>query len=61
MTFASSSEDAFTLNDPIAGQIKDAQVQGNALVLRSAIGYKAASASMGSNKAFEQATKFLVN
>lgn len=41
-------------------QIKDAQVQGNALVLRSAIGYKAASASMGSNKAFEQATKFLV-
>lgn len=60
VTFASSSEDAFTLNDPIAGQIKDASVQGNALVLRSAIGYKAASASMGSNKAFEQATKFLV-
>lgn len=60
VTFASSSEDAFQLNDPIAGQIKDAQVQGNALVLRSAIGYKAASASMGSAKAFEQATKFLV-
>lgn len=60
VTFASSSEDAFALVDPVAGQIKDASVQGNALVLRSAIGYKAASASMGSNKAFEQATKFLV-
>lgn len=60
ITFASSSEDAFALNDPISGQIKDAQVQGNALVLRSAIGYKAASASMGSGKAFEQATRFLV-
>lgn len=61
VTFASSTEDAFTLNDPIAGQIEDAQVRGNALVLRSAIGYKAASASMeGGAKAFEQATKFIV-
>jgi hypothetical protein len=60
ITFAASTEDAFTLNPPIAGQIKDAQVQGNALVLRSAIGYKAASASMTSAAAFEQATKFLV-
>lgn len=60
ITFASSTEDAFTLNDPIAGQIQDAQVRGNALVLRSAIGYKAASASMSGSAAFEQATKFLV-
>lgn len=60
ITFASSTEDAFTLNAPIAGQIEDAQVRGNALVLRSAIGYKAASASMSGAAAFEQATKFLV-
>lgn len=60
ITFASSTEDAFTLNPPIAGQIQDAQVRGNALVLRSAIGYKAASASMSGTAAFEQATKFLV-
>lgn len=60
VTFASSLEDAFALNDAIPGQIKDAQVQGNALVLRSAMGYKAASASSTSAKAFEQATKFLV-
>lgn len=60
ITFASSTEDAFTLNPPIAGQIEDAQVRGNALVLRSAIGYKAASASLNGAAAFEQATKFLV-
>ena len=60
VTFAASTEDAFALNDAVAGQIKDAQVQGNALVLRSAIGYKAASASMNGKAAFEQATKFLV-
>lgn len=60
ITFASSTEDAFALNDPIAGQIEDAQVRGNALVLRSAIGYKAVSASMSGAAAFEQATKFLV-
>lgn len=60
VTFAASTEDAFALQDPVAGQIKDASVQGNALVLRSAIGYKAASASMNGKAAFEQATKFLV-
>ncbi len=60
ITFATSTEDAFSLAAPVAGQIQDAQVRGNALVLRSAIGYKAASASMSGTAAFEQATKFLV-
>jgi hypothetical protein len=61
VTFASSDDDAFNLNAPIAGQIKDAQVRGNPLVLRSVLGYMAAQrAAQGGNKAFMDATKFLV-
>jgi len=61
VTFASSDDDAFNLNAPIAGRIKDAQVRGNPLVLRSVLGYMAAQrASQGSAQAFEDSTKFLV-
>jgi len=61
VTFAGSDEDAFNLNVPVAGQIKDAQVKGNPLVLRSLLGYVAASrAALGGSKAFMDATKFLV-
>lgn len=57
----STGGDAFTLNSAIAGQIKDAQVQGAQLVLRSILSYTAASRSVGGGqKAFEDATKFLV-
>ncbi len=61
VTFAGATDDAFTLNAAIAGSIKDAQVQGTQLVLRSVLGLAAASRSMnGGEKAFMQATKFLV-
>ncbi len=61
VTFASSDEDAFNLNPPIAGQIKDAQVRGNPVVMRSVLGYVAAGrAALGGAKAFMDATKFLV-
>lgn len=61
VTFASSNDDAFNLNAPVAGQIKDAQIQGNPVVLRSVLGYTAASrAAQGGAKAFMDATKFLV-
>jgi hypothetical protein len=60
VTFAASDEDAFTLNDAVQGAIKNAEVRGNALVLRSRIGYKAISASQGDKAAFEDATKYLV-
>lgn len=53
--------DAFTLNPSISGVIKEAQVQGGQIVLRSALSYAAASRSMGGEpRAFEDATKFLV-
>lgn len=62
ITFAASDEDAFNLNAPIAGQIRDAQVRGNPVVLRSVLGYAAASrAALGGEKAFMDATKFLVS
>lgn len=61
VTFASSDDDAFNLNAPVAGQIKDAQVRGNPVVLRSVMGYAAASrAAGGGDKAFVDATKYLV-
>lgn len=61
VTFAGSDEDAFNLNAPVAGQIKDAQIKGSPAVLRSFIGYVAASrAAQGSSQAFMDATKYLV-
>lgn len=61
VTFASSDEDAFNLNPPVAGVIKDAQVKGNPIIMRSVLGYVSASrAALGGSKAFMDATKYLV-
>ena len=61
VTFANSDEGAFELNAPVAGQIKNAVVSGYQLVLRSVMSYQAAARSMGpGERAFEDATKFLV-
>ncbi len=61
VTFASSTDDAFALNAPVAGQLKEAQVRGSQMVLRSVLGYAAAARSVGGGqRAFEDSTKFLV-
>lgn len=61
VTFAASDEDAFNLLPAVAGQIKDAQVRGNPMVMRSILGYAAASRAMkGGQAAFMEATKYLV-
>lgn len=61
VTFAGADEDAFNLNPAVAGVIKDAQVKGTQLVLRSLLGYASASrAALGGKQAFMDATKFLV-
>lgn len=61
VTFAASDEDAFNLLPAIAGSIKDAQVRGNPMVMRSILGYVAASRAVkGGNAAFMDATKYLV-
>lgn len=62
VTFASSDEDAFNLLPAVAGQIKDAQVRGNPMVMRSILGYAAASRAMkGGSASFMEATKYLVS
>jgi len=60
VTFASSDDDAFNLNPAVAGQIRDAQVRGNPMVMRSLLGYSAASRSVGGKNAFMDATKYIV-
>jgi hypothetical protein len=62
VTFAASTEDAFTLNEAAAGVIKNAQVRGSPIVMRSLLGYVAASrAANGDKAAFMDATKYLVS
>jgi hypothetical protein len=60
VTFSSAGGEAFTLNDAINGVMKDAQVRGSELVLRSRLSYAAASRSLSSEAAFKDATKLLV-
>lgn len=61
VTYAGPSNDAFQLDDAVNGVIKDAQVAGAQMMLRSRLGIAAASrAAGGEPKAFENATKFLV-
>lgn len=61
ITYAGPTDDAFQLDDAVAGVIKDATVQGSQMMLRSRLGIAAASrAASGEPKAFENATKFLV-
>jgi len=61
VTFAGPTEDAFTLQDAVAGQIKNAEVKSSQLLLKSLLGYASASRSAeGGAKAFKSATKFLV-
>lgn len=61
ITFAASDEDAFTLQAAVAGKIRDAQIRGNPLVLRSVLGYSAASRSAGGKNAFMDGTKYLIS
>lgn len=62
ITFAASDEDAFNLLPAVAGAVKDATVRGNPMVLRSVLGYAAASRAMkGGQQAFMEATKYLVS
>lgn len=61
LTFASSTDDAFNLNPPVASQVKDAAIRGNPLVLRDIIGVMAASrAAQGGSQSFMDATKYVV-
>ena len=61
VTFAASDDDAFNLNSAVAGAVKDAQIRGNPLVIRSLLGYSAAQRALqGQGKAYKDATKYLL-
>ena len=61
-TYGGSDGSAFNLNEAVAGQMKDATVQGYEMVLRSKISVGAISRSLkGGKQAFENASKHLVS
>ena len=61
VTYAGSDEDAFTLEKPEAMTTKPARLKGSQLLIRSAIGYKAAAAAVkGGPKAFLNATELVI-
>ena len=60
VTFAGPTDDAFNLEAPVSGVVKDAQIRGSQMVLRSVLGYAAASRAVSPNGSFEDSTKFLV-
>jgi len=61
VTFGAPEDDAMNLNAPVSGNVKDATVRGNPMVLRSQLGYTAASRAATSKGAFMDATKYLVS
>jgi hypothetical protein len=59
-TYAGPSAGAFALNAPIAAVMKDAQVQGAQLLLRSQIDYETLSRAANTKGSFGDASKLLV-
>lgn len=59
-TYAAADSGAFTLNDHVAPQTKNTELQGSQIVLREAIGYDTAARAKGGKKSFRKATDFLV-
>lgn len=60
LTYASSIEDAFTLNGASAGKTQNAQVKGAPIVIQGTLGYLAAARAANGKSAFMDATKYLV-
>lgn len=60
VTYASSDEGAFQLNDAEAGTVKQASVKGYQLLLRAAMSYESIFRSQGNEQAFEETTKFVI-
>lgn len=59
-TYGGTGGAAFNLNSSIAGQTKDAKVQGHEMVLRSAVSVGAVQRSLASEAAFEKVTNHLI-
>jgi len=60
ISFAAPDEGAFLLNNPIAGVIKQANIRGYQMVLRSAMAFDTMfAADSAGERAFEEATKYI--
>ena len=60
VTYEASDAGAFQLNDAIAGSVKQASIKGNQIVLRSAMSYESVFRSQGSEQAFQETTKYVI-
>jgi hypothetical protein len=61
VTYAGSTDDAVTLEDPEAMMTKNASLAGSQIIMRAAIGYKAAAAIANKGpKAFLNSTEFII-
>lgn len=60
VTYATVDAGAFALNTAISMQMKDAQISGAQILLRSSLSYDAASRASNNKKAFVKATELLV-
>lgn len=60
ITYASSEEGAFALNDAASGTVKQATVKGYQLLLRAAMSYESIFRSESKEAAFEETTKFVI-
>jgi hypothetical protein len=61
ITYGGPDGEAFNLNASVAGVMKDAQVQGYEMVLRSTLSIAAASRAKGDSRSFGKATKHLIS
>lgn len=60
VTYESSDAGAFQLQDAVAGAVKQASIKGNQIVLRSAMSYESIFRSQGSEQAFQETTKYVI-
>jgi hypothetical protein len=59
-SYATSGTDAFTLGDAVASNVRDAQVLGTQLLLKTQVGYETAARASGNNRAFGRAFDIIV-
>jgi hypothetical protein len=60
VTYAAAGDGAFTLKDSVALTMKNAEVQGSQMLLRTSISYDTAAKASNSKKAFVKATELIV-
>jgi hypothetical protein len=60
VTYEGSDAGAFELNNAIAGSVKQASIKGNQIVLRSAMSYESIFRSQGTEQAFQETTKYVI-